>query len=194
MPRYNKEERPEERPGRKPKIDQAKINKICDYIKQGNYRKTAAKLVKIAETTLIRWMRTGEKLLEEDMEKRNSTEPSNKILKNPYVKLYMQVEEAEAFAEAFHLQNIRKASTDGNWTASAWYLERKHPEKWANKYKLEERKLRIMEEKLELDKAQASTYQTEEEIDDGFIEALADTSEEVWTDGDVPEEKEENVE
>lgn len=173
--------------GKKPKIDQTKINKICDYIKQGNYRKTAAKLVRINETTFIRWMNTGEKILEEDMNNSNNMEPSKKALNNPYVKLYLQVEEAEAFAEAFAVQNIRQESSKGNWTASAWYLERKFPERWANKHKLEERKLKIMEERLELEKAQAATYQTEEEINDDFIEALGVTAEDVWSDEDVPD-------
>jgi len=175
--------------GRRPKINQAKINKICDYVKQGNYLKTAAQLVKLSPSTLIRWMNTGRDLLEEDMENSNKMEPSNKVLKNPYVQLLMQIEEAEALAEALHVQNIRQVAGKGNWTASAWYLERKHPDKWANKHKLEERKLKIMEERLELEKMQAATYQPDEEVNDDFIEALGNTAEEVWTDEDLPEEE-----
>lgn len=46
-----------------------------------------------------------------------------------YRELYLVVERAEAKAEVFHLKNIETASVK-NWFASAWFLERKHPERW----------------------------------------------------------------
>jgi len=46
------------------------------------------------------------------------------------------LEKAEAEAELFLLTNIKAAATDGKWTAAAWILERRHPERWA---KLEKR-------------------------------------------------------
>lgn len=42
------------------------------------------------------------------------------------------VERAEAKAEEFHLKNIKDASKK-NWFASTWFLERKHPERWAKR-------------------------------------------------------------
>jgi hypothetical protein len=40
------------------------------------------------------------------------------------------VKEAESFAEVSHVANIAKASQDGTWTASAWWLERRRHEDW----------------------------------------------------------------
>lgn len=44
------------------------------------------------------------------------------------------IEQAEAVAEAEHLENIRRAGQHvPQWTASAWYLERKYPERWGRR-------------------------------------------------------------
>lgn len=160
--------------GRRAKIDKNKVDKIYEFLKAGNYLRTAARLVSIDETTLIRWRNTGR----EDYEKGK---------KNIYVDLFLKIGEAEAYAEAYHVQNIRKAADGGTWQASAWYLERKCPQEWGNKYRIEEAKLALMKEKLELEKSQASTYESEDEADDNFIEALGGVAEEVWDDEDIPD-------
>ena len=40
------------------------------------------------------------------------------------------VEQAESEAEVRHVLNIVKAAESGNWTASAWWLERRRPDDW----------------------------------------------------------------
>lgn len=47
------------------------------------------------------------------------------------------VEKAEAQAEAAHVANIVKAATDGTWTASAWWLERRRHQDWAKVDRIE---------------------------------------------------------
>ena len=47
------------------------------------------------------------------------------------------VKKAEEKAKAYHLQQIRKASENGSWQASAWYLERKHPNEWGKQQRVE---------------------------------------------------------
>lgn len=47
------------------------------------------------------------------------------------------VKKAEADAEVRHVANIAKASADGNWTASAWWLERRRHEDWGRKDRVE---------------------------------------------------------
>lgn len=42
------------------------------------------------------------------------------------------VDRTKAEAKEFHLKNINDASRK-TWYASAWYLERKHPERWAKR-------------------------------------------------------------
>lgn len=54
------------------------------------------------------------------------------------------------------------------------------PADW--KQKIEEEKLELMKQKLELEKVKAGVIDDEGE-DDGFIEALKETAEEVWEDG-----------
>lgn len=51
------------------------------------------------------------------------------------------------------------------------------PKDW--KQKVEERKVELMEQKLELEKQKVGLYDIEDD-DDGFIEALTQTAEEVW--------------
>ena len=45
-----------------------------------------------------------------------------------YRDLYLAVERAEVF----HLRSIETASAK-SWFASAWFLERKHPERWGKR-------------------------------------------------------------
>ena len=49
-----------------------------------------------------------------------------------YRDLYLAVEKTEAYVELFHLKNIETASAK-SWFATAWFLERKHPERWGKR-------------------------------------------------------------
>lgn len=95
--------------------------KICDYLKEGNYRETAAEMAGIGTTTFYNWLKKGKEA------KR----------KSKFREFRDAVKKAEAFAESYHLQKLRKAGDKGNWQANAWYLERKFPEKWGRKDKLD---------------------------------------------------------
>jgi len=44
------------------------------------------------------------------------------------------VKKAEADAEVRHVANIAKAAQEGQWQASAWWLERRRPEAYARRY------------------------------------------------------------
>jgi hypothetical protein len=97
------------------KITRELVTVLCDALEAGHYREVACKLAGIDRKTLLNWM------------KRGSREKSGL-----YRELYEAVERAEAKAEEYHLGNIKDASKK-NWFASAWYLERKHPERWAKR-------------------------------------------------------------
>jgi hypothetical protein len=43
------------------------------------------------------------------------------------------VKKAEADAIARNVGIIQQAATDGTWTASAWWLERRYPEEWGRR-------------------------------------------------------------
>jgi hypothetical protein len=44
------------------------------------------------------------------------------------------VKKAEADAIVRHVANIAKAAQDGQWTASAWWLERRYPQDYALRF------------------------------------------------------------
>ena len=44
---------------------------------------------------------------------------------------------ADATAEDVHLTRINQASRAGAWQASAWFLERKYPDRWGRKDKVQ---------------------------------------------------------
>ena len=47
------------------------------------------------------------------------------------------IEKAEAEAVVGRLEVIDDAAVDGNWQAAAWWLERKYPDEWGRKDRLE---------------------------------------------------------
>ncbi|NHQ60586.1 hypothetical protein G9409_08295 [Chlorobium sp. BLA1] len=98
-----------------PKITAEKIECIVDVLGAGHYREVACKLAGIDRKTLTNWLKRGER------------EQSGL-----YRELYTGVMQAEAKAEVYHLKNIETASVK-NWFASAWFLERKHPERWGKR-------------------------------------------------------------
>lgn len=76
----------------------------------GHYREVACKLAGIGKV-LLNWLKRGER-------ERSGI----------YHELYLAVERAEVF----HLKNIETASAK-SWFATAWFLERKHPERWGKR-------------------------------------------------------------
>lgn len=101
------------------------IERIGSFIEKGNFYSTTIKAVGIAEMTFYTWKRRGLELIEEG-KKGSST------FEKQCIKLVHALNEAEAKAEAKHVENINKHSLD-DWKASAWYLERKHNERWGRK-------------------------------------------------------------
>lgn len=92
-------------------------NAMVEAIEAGNYASTAAESVGISSSTHYLWMSKGEEGIE------------------PYVGYMEAIKKAEAEAEMSAVRNIKTHAAD-NWTASAWYLERKFPDRWGRKDKL----------------------------------------------------------
>jgi hypothetical protein len=85
---------------------------LCKELSDGVDRRHACQLVGIGLRTLQRWLAAG----------RERKAPA------PFVALVAQVKKAEAEAVSFHVAHLRKASEEGTWQASAWWLERRHPD------------------------------------------------------------------
>jgi hypothetical protein len=85
-----------------------------EFLRAGNYREVACNAAGISRRTFYHWMMwgaTGEE---------------------PFASFVRQVIEAESEAERTALEHVRIAA-EKDWKAGAWYLGRKHPERWAER-------------------------------------------------------------
>lgn len=90
--------------------------KLLSMIEKGNYIGTSCEAVGITPQTLNNW-------------KRQAREG-----KEPYVSFFEELREAERKAETVIAEGIYDIGFDKrNWTALAWLLERKNPERWGRK-------------------------------------------------------------
>lgn len=106
------------------KLDAELIERAHKLISEGHYAVTVCAYLGIDESTYYKWITKAKGDIENN---------KNSI----YVQFFKSINEAEAKAEMRHLQNIVKASADGTWQASAWYLERKHKAKWSAKQEVQ---------------------------------------------------------
>lgn len=106
------------------KLDAALIEKAHKLISEGHYAVVVCSYLGISEAIYYKWIQKAK----EDLS-------NNK--KSIYIEFFESIKEAEAKAEMRHLQNITKAAIDGTWQASAWFLERKHKDKWSNKQEVQ---------------------------------------------------------
>lgn len=84
-------------------------------LRAGNYRSAAAEYAGIGERTIYSWMEKGAK-----------------AKKGPYKQFLQALKKAEADAAVSALQLVLQAAKD-NWTAAAWWLERRYPELWGRR-------------------------------------------------------------
>lgn len=94
--------------GRKTKLTPDLQTKFCQGIKLGMTYRLACGYVGISEATLYRWLQEAE------------------IKAGPQREFRDAVKTAEALGAAHSLAVIHRAAEEGNWTAAAWVLERRH--------------------------------------------------------------------
>ena len=93
------------------------IKRMGDLFRLGMSQVQVAKFYHLSPQTLRRWIHKG---------KRQK--------KGLYADLVGAMNHGEAAAVRDCLVNLHRAHVDGNkWQAAAWYLERKHPEEWADR-------------------------------------------------------------
>jgi len=107
--------------GRKTKLDEARADKLIKAIKGGNDKKVACQFAGISETTLYRWL--------EQSKSKNASQELRDFRES--------FERSEAEAEFAYVTRIAQAASNGRWQAAAWWLERKHPERWAQHTKIQ---------------------------------------------------------
>lgn len=108
-------------------------NKIITAIRAGNYIETAAAYAGVNKSTLYEWLKRGER-----EKQRVAENPRYRIRKSekPYVEFSNAVEKALAEAEIRDVAIIAKAAEE-QWQAAAWRLERKFPDRWGRKGKVD---------------------------------------------------------
>lgn len=120
--------------GRQTLLTPALQERIVGAIRSGAYNETAAAYANIAEKTFYNWLTRGR----EDAEA--GIEPEDSI----HLQFLQAIEKAQADAEIENLLVVRgaaigKPSKEGvpgeaqDWKAAAWYLERKHPDRYGRR-------------------------------------------------------------
>lgn len=105
--------------GRKPKLNAQTQEKICQAIRGGNYAVVAARYAGISTKTYYAWLERGER------------EP-NSI----YGEFLHAIKDAESTAEVQAVAEVRLAGRE-SWQASMTWLERKFPDRWGRREKVE---------------------------------------------------------
>jgi hypothetical protein len=103
--------------GAKLKLDNDLIANLAGLIANGNYHAQACAMCRIGTTTFYRWLEKGEH-----------------ERKGIYKDFWEAIKDAEARAEAVFIQQIVR---DDSWQSKAWLLERRFPERWGRKDRLE---------------------------------------------------------
>ena len=110
--------------GAKSKLTEELIEKARKYVSEGHYANVVMQYLNISDYTYYEYLKRGK----EDEEAGRDT---------LFSKFSNAIKEGEAQAEMRHLQNILKTAQEGTWQASAWYLERKHKNRWSLKHEIE---------------------------------------------------------
>lgn len=101
-------------------------------IQAGNFLETAAAYVGISVSTLRDWIRRGER---EAQRLSTKNAKSNKT-EEPYLEFSAAIKKAQAEGEIRDVLLIGNAAREA-WQAAAWRLERRFPDRWGRKGKLE---------------------------------------------------------
>lgn len=111
------------RTGRPTKLTPEVHDTIVDALRKGNYLETACGLAGIKSQSARNWMHIGS-----NPRLRKDGKPFKEDER--YVRFFHDAKKAMAEAEEEDLEAIREAP---EWTARAWRLERRFPDRWAKR-------------------------------------------------------------
>jgi hypothetical protein len=106
--------------GRPSKLTPELQKEICDLLREGNFVETVCDYVGIDKTTFYDWSNRGDRGWKADID-------------GGYVEFSNAVKKAISQVETETVTDLRKGPM--NWQAKAWWLERRHPDKWGNRGK-----------------------------------------------------------
>lgn len=105
-------------------LNEELIEEICDWISKGNTFYRACILCNISEASFYEWKKRGNEELKNGEE-------------TVYTEFIESVKKAEEKFKAWNVAQIMKASQNGTWQSSAWLLERKYPDEFGRREKIE---------------------------------------------------------
>jgi hypothetical protein len=107
------------------KLNDTMIDALAELVAAGNYLVTAAQVCKIDYTSLNRWLN----IAQDDLNAGNET---------VFTKLYYALKAAEARAEADFVAVVKEAAqVKREWLPAMTFLERRHPERWGRRDRLQ---------------------------------------------------------
>lgn len=118
--------------GRPTKLTPELQAKIVSAIAAGNYMETAAAYAGISRDSLYEWLKRGRK----ERLRIEAGMPKNRR-ETRYAEFSEAVEKSMAQAEVADIAVIGMAAASGQWQAAAWRLERKYPEKYGRRDRME---------------------------------------------------------
>lgn len=110
-------------PGRPYKLTEARTKRVAEALASGCYREVAARAAGLSHSSFYSYMEKGEA---DELEGRETI----------FSRFRNAVLEAEAKAETEAVSIIRAAAPE-TWQAAAWLLERKHPDRWGRRLRME---------------------------------------------------------
>jgi hypothetical protein len=115
---------------------------ICLAVEDGCTVEHAAGAVGVSKTAVFNWLARGQEWA--DVSRRPTYASGKKkgqpkplpATERPYVEFLARYARAKDGATVWHLRNVaRHAQND--WRASAWWLERRHPERYGNRVQID---------------------------------------------------------
>ena len=114
------------------KLTKKLAEQLTDLIREGNYMETACAYVGVDSSTVRKWTKRGIRERERMEKTGDAVIPNEKI----YFDFSKLLEKANAESEMNRIENIKRLSIE-DWKASAWFLERRFPQRWAKKERYE---------------------------------------------------------
>lgn len=106
--------------------------RIAKMLAAGHYVNVACGAAGVSEASFYSWLEKGEAVREsvQDAEDQDEARDGLTDRDRAFLEFLEAVEKGSAACEVRHLRRIDKASEDGTWQASAWFLERRFPRRW----------------------------------------------------------------
>ena len=111
--------------GRKPILTDKIIEEAATLLAEGHYAITICDYLGIDQGTWYNWILRGEEVRDAETDEIAEAVPNYRL----YFKFVTIIKASEAQAEMQMVKHIRSAAIT-SWQAAAWYLERKHRDRW----------------------------------------------------------------